>query len=270
MRAAGLSAMAGWAGLCGPAATTRDRAMADPALLAFVALGATMPPQVPPADVAAVSGAMREGVSVFGACMAPCLSSVCAAYSPRTGECARRSVGHGCDKNHLVGNPGGGNCFNATHSYARGGAPAPDLRCAPARCLAELDGLPAAAGHPLVPLGAYTFNGTHAGINTTAAAAALDTGVAADLAMLRSLLGTYDNATWFLHGAGYAAYMNNPTLLPARYPRSHRLAVLLGRMPPRMFAPGATLLPAPAPAPACSALGRARPLAATGSGVPRV
>ena len=241
----------------GPAPTTRDRVMPDPALLAFVALGATMPPPVPPADVAAVSGAMQAAAAGFGACLAPCFSAVCSAYSPRTGECARRSVGPSCSAwtSHAHQNlPGGGRCFNATHSGASGSAPAPDLRCAPPACLAELDGRPAAAGHALVPLGAYTFNGTHAGANATALAAALDTGVAADLAMLRLLLGTYDNATWFLHGTGYTAYMNNPTLLPARYPRAHRLAVLLGRMPPRMFARGATLLPAPAPTPACSAL----------------
>jgi hypothetical protein len=94
----------------------------------------------------------------------------------------------------------------------------------------------------LVPLSAYTFNGTHVGIDVAAMTASLNGGVAAELAMLRSLFGTYDNATWFLNNVGYTRNMDYKSLLPERYPNGHRRARLLNCMPPWMFEPNATLL----------------------------
>jgi hypothetical protein len=208
------------------------------AILAFAALNNTPPVALPKGDVDAVATAMSTRARSFEECMGKC-------FSPRTGECMQRGV----SGNYGLCQPRSSSCLNATHSGAQHSLPVPDLRCAPFDCTKNLHisfsdgpGYAAPAGTVLVRPEVYTFNGTRVGVDIAALLASLDSGVAGELAMIRSYFGTYNNATSFLVSTGYVGGMGNPTLLPKRYPRADRLAHLLATMPPALFKPNATVL----------------------------
>ncbi|MEK9534497.1 MAG: hypothetical protein VW104_06445 [Halieaceae bacterium] len=217
------------------------------AILVFAALNNTPPAALTKADVDAVATAMSTAARSFEACMGTCFSQECTAYSPRTGACTQRGVyDYRCQPSSIGQcHTAAGCCLNATHSGAHHSAPAPDLRCAPHICFKNLNPGPVVVGQALVPLDVYTFNGTRVGVDVAALLAALDLGVAGELAMIRSYFRTYDNATQFLVSTGYQSARDNPTILPERYPRAHRLALLLAKLPPAMFEPNATLLDTP-------------------------
>ena len=218
------------------------------AILAFAALNNTHPAALAKRDVDAVATAMSTAARSFEECMGACFSQECTAYSPRTGACTQRGVAgnYRCQPRSIGPcHTAEGCCLNATHSGAHHSLPVPDLRCAPSNCIQNLMPGPAAVGEALVPLELYTFNGTRVGVDVAALLAGLDSGVAGQLAMVRSYFGTYNNATTFLVSTGYQSGTANPTLLPKRYPRAHRLALLLAKMPPAMFEPNATLLGTP-------------------------
>jgi len=140
----------------------------------------------------------------------------------------------------------------------------PDLRCVPAKCTEKLDLLPVGAKPTGVPVhalfvenmdddvidrvvyggngrtvvrnlvspSAYTFNGTHAGVDKERVRAAFRGGVAAEVVLLKETFGDYDNATVFLVSQGYLAGGTQPSIVPERYPRAAALSRLLFAMRP--------------------------------------